>query len=263
MSIASTTIPTLTNQPFTLTDDGVGASNDYINTLMYEHINRGGAPIKIYKLMGLKEREVGISQILTYISSKELPVFESINAVGNIASRYYKSFEKGTNIVGESFIGIDCGYIKLQNQRKYYSNDASYMIEVRSLIIKQDFNALNRCLKIRVERSDDKITWKGVEIITLDNNELEKQYYIKSSVPSRYWRIRPIQFNGGVDDRWILRKCVFSTKSNTTITNINLDHGILENRMRSYSQTPITIKAVYDPKDGDTEFNGFGLFQMN
>jgi hypothetical protein len=263
MSIFPTTIPTLANQPFTLTDDGLGASNDYINTLMYEHINRGGAPIKIYKLMGLKEREIGISQSLTYITSKNLPMYESVNAIGNISGRYYKSFEKGVNIVGETFIGIDCGYIKLQNQRKYYSNDASYMIEVRSLIIKQDTTQLSRCLKVRIERSDDNISWKGVEIVSLDNNDIEKQYYIKASVPSRYWRIRPIQFNGGLDDRWILRKCVFSTKSNTTITNINLDHGILENRMRSYSQTPITIKAVYDPKDIDTEFNGFGLFQMN
>lgn len=256
-------IPTLNNPSFTLVNDGLDASNDYINTLMYEHLVRGGGPIRIYKLLGLKERETGITQALTYITSKELPFFESVNASGTNPTNYYKSYEFGPEVINKAFIGIDCEYIKLQNGRKYYSNNAPYQIEIRSIILQQDANTLSRVSKIRVERSDDGIVWKGVQIVNITPSSDPITYYVKQSAPSRYWRIRPIVFDGGVGDRWIVHKCLFTTKSGTDITNVNMDHGILENRMRSYATTYVEIKASYDPRDIDTEFNGFGLFNMN
>jgi len=255
-------IPTLNNPPYTLSDDGLQASNDYISKLMFEYINRGGAPIKLFKLLGLKERETGISQEYVYISSKSLPYYEPVFLRGNTVN-YYKSKEVGVNITTDCYIGIDCGYITLKNGRKYYSNDASYQIHVRSFTLQQSDNLQNRITKCKIERSDDGVVWKGVQIINLIDDGQSHLYYIKESCLSRYWRIKPITFNGNINDHWIVKKLLFSTKSNTTITDVNIDHGILENRKRSYSTDPIQLKVVYTPTNVDTVFTGFGLFNMN
>ncbi|MCB1711109.1 MAG: hypothetical protein KDH96_01085 [Candidatus Riesia sp.] len=255
-------IPTLNNPPYTLSDDGLQASNDYMSKLMFEHINRGGAPIKLFKLLGLKERETGILQEYVYISSKSLPCYEPVFLRGNTVN-FYKSKETGINITTDCYIGIDCGYIKLKNGRKYYSNDASYQIHVRSFTLQQSEFSQNRITKCKVERSDDGVNWKGVQIVSLINDNLSHVYYIKESCLSRYWRIKPILFNGNNNDHWIVKKLLFSTHSNTAITDVNIDHGILENRKRSYSTDPIQLKVVYTPSNVDTMFTGFGLFNMN
>lgn len=259
----TTNIPSLTNPTYSLTNDGLSSSNEYISMTMYEHIIRGGAPIYLFKLLGLKERESDTLFPLTYFSNKELPYFESANASGRQPACYFKSFDKGLNVVANTYLGIDCSYIKLSNSRKYYSNNAVYMIEVRSLVIKQSENNNERASLFKVERSDDGKTWISVDLITPIQDGSEHTYYIKQSVITRYWRVKPIKFNGGVEDRLVIHKCIFSTKSQTSITDVNIDHGIIENRLRSYATTPIEVKATYMPKDIDTVFNGFGIFNTN
>lgn len=255
-------IPTLNNPPYSLTDDGLNASNDYISMLMYEHINRGGAPIKLFKLLGLKERETGITQEYVYISSSSLPHHEPVFLRGNTVN-YYMSKEAGNFVTTNSYVGIDCSFIQLKNGRKYYSNDAPYQIHVRSITIQQGTDKLSRVTKCKIERSNDGVIWNSVQIINLNDDDLSHTYYIKESCLSRYWRIKPILFNGGNDNRWIIRKLLFSTRSNTVITDVNIDHGILENRKRQYATEPIDLKSVYEPRDVETVFTGFGLFNMN
>ena len=162
----TTNIPSLTNPTYSLTNDGLSSSNEYISMTMYEHIIRGGAPIYLFKLLGLKERESDTLFPLTYFSNKELPYFESTNASGRQPACYFKSFDKGLNVVANTYLGIDCSYIKLSNSRKFYSNNAVYMIEVRSLVIRQSENNNERASQFKVERSNDGITWISVDLIT-------------------------------------------------------------------------------------------------
>lgn len=255
-------IPTLSDPQYSLTTDGLQASNDYINMLMFEHINRGGAPIKLFKLLGLKERETGITQEYVYISSSSLPCHEPLLLRGN-THQYFMSKEIGAEIVTKCYIGIDCGYIKLKNGRKFYSNDAPYQIHVRSFSLQQSVEQKSRITKCKVERSNNGIDWNSVQIINIHDDELLHTYYVKESCLSRYWRIKPIIFNGNDNDRWKVNKMVFSTHSNTAITDINIDHGILENRKRQYATDSIDMKVVYEPRDVETVFTGFGLFNMN
>lgn len=247
-------IPTFTPSSYSLTDDGVQGSNDYIDALMFEHINRGGAPVYVFKLLGLKQRETGITQAPTYIASKQIPRYELINASNNSGS-YYKSFEKDIDIISNCYVGVDYGYIQLQNKRKFYSNDASYLVEIRSFTINQ-----TGVTKVRVERSEDGINWVGVQALNITNGT----YYIKQSVPSRYWRLKPIAILSSTTSvQWIINSLQFSTKTETHIGNLNYDFGTLENRMRSYDTNPIMLKAVYDPQEILTEFTGFGLYNQN
>jgi hypothetical protein len=78
-------------------------------------------------------------------------------------------------------------------------------------------------------------------------------------VISRYWRLRPIDFNGGVDDYWGVQALqMFHDYEATDIDNIQ-DKVFLENRDRDYADESTLVKGYYDLIDTQTELSRFGI----
>ena len=81
---------------------------------------------------------------------------------------------------------------------------------------------------------------------------------IRRSVPSRFWRLRPLAFNGGEKDFWSVLAVELIDFTETRLDNIQ-DRLLLENRARDYSSTTFKLKVAYDLIDILTELSRFGI----
>lgn len=248
-----------TCQPFQLNKNRDSAIIDgYVN----ESINIGGATFNVYKLLGVHEqgRLVDVTGNGTSISNGNLPNFPSTNAF-DVYVTEWRSIQRGTAVTASAYIGYDFGEIKTNDDsRRAYGVDTSIYKHITALGIKQSANSLRRVTKVRVERSNDGSKWYGVSVITLPNDDCLNIALFKSSVPSRYWRLRPIDFNGSADNEvWSIQALqLFHNYDATQQYNIQ-DKVLLENRDRDYNTEPLEIKATYDLIDVVSELSRFGV----
>lgn len=233
-----------------------------INAYVSEALLIGGAPFNVYKLLGVHEQGklVDVTGNGKAISNGDLPGFPASNAF-NIFNSEWRTLQKGPNVLASSFIGYDFGPIKTNNRaRQMYSvEDAQVRKHITSIAIKQSANANNRVTTARLERSDDGVDWFGVGIIQLPDDDCLNTIFLRDSVPQRYWRLRPVAFNGGTNDYWSVQAFeMFDNYTKTNIDNIQ-DKILVENRDRSYSKESIVIKGSYDLVDTTTELSKFGI----
>lgn len=219
--------------------------NDYID----ENINIGGAPLNVHKLLGIHEQ--GTLADLTgngsALASSYLGNFPPTNAYDKYITEW-RSAETGADVVGKSFIGYDFGEIRMPNGRLRYGVETYVKKDISTIKIVQGCNSNNRVTKVRIERSVDGIKWFGVAMVNVTDCDGMAILSFNSTVPSRYWRIRPLAFNGGVDDFWSVRAIQMMEYEETAISNIQ-DKFFLENRDRDYQETPIAMKCAYTPND--------------
>lgn len=229
-----------------------------------ESITIGGAPVKVHKLLGVHEqgRLVDLTGQGEAISSSSLGNFPASNAFTAFITEW-RSAEVGTGVIARSFIGYDFGPIRLDNGRLRYGVETYLKNDVSRIKIKQGCDSKNRVTKIRLERSDDGVNWFGVGVANLPDCDGLVQVDFKKTVPARWWRIRPVQFNGGPDDYWSVVALQLMDYEKTNINNIQ-DRILLENRDRDYSGEPIAFKASYQPIDiqSDSAKQGF-MFNAN
>lgn len=109
-----------------------------------------------------------------------------------------------------------------------------------------------------MERSQDGQSWYGVAIIDLPNNDQLNTIYFKQSVPSRYWRLRPLAFTGDQCDSWGVQALEMFDYSATYYTNIQ-DVILMENRDRDYSPVAVKLKGYYDLIDVTSDLTKFGI----
>lgn len=239
------------------------ANNDKIDCLIDnavgEALNIAGAPINVFKLLGVKEQ--GLLVDLTGqgqpISNGENPNYPAINAFYDTLKEW-RSTQTGSLVTSQSFIGYDFGPIKLNAIRQQYGIDTEITHHITSIKIKQGEQEKNRCTKVRIERSSDGQQWYGVAVLELPNNNSENFISFKQSAPSRYWRLRPIEFNGSSTDHWAVNTLQLIDYNETDISDVQ-DQIFLENRTRDYADTPIQMKAYYDLLDVQSELSRFGL----
>jgi hypothetical protein len=219
-----------------------------INAYISENIRIGGAVVNVHKLLGVHEQ--GKLQDLTgngtAISNGDHPNFPAANAY-DLLRTSWRSIQLGDNIT-EAYIGYDFGEILLDNTRKRYGIETFVKHDVSSFKIRQGCRTENRATKGRVERSSDGVKWYGVAIVDLPDCEGMVRVNFKRSVPSRYWRLRPVLFNGGSEDAWEIEALQLLDYETTAVTNIQ-DRILLENRDRDYDENPVRIKASYQPID--------------
>lgn len=243
--------------PFQLSNDT--KANKYINSVVNEGLNIGGAVIHIFKLLGIHEQEklVDLTGNGTPVASGEYPQFPVLNAfTHNIAE--WRSVQRGPMVTSAAFLGYDFGEIKLDNGRLRYGTETEVKQHITSILIQQGCETNTRVTKARVERSNDGVQWFGVAIIDLANDDLEHWIDIKQSAPSRFWRIRPLVFTGGANDFWTVRKLGLSEYLKTDVTNVQDEYGFMENRDRSYATDPLTLKGYYSILDVQTDLTRFG-----
>lgn len=236
-----------------------GPEDCIISDYIEEQLNIAGTTLKVHKLLGVHEQ--GLLQDVTgigmAISSGDLPNNPASNAFDKFATEW-KSLQHGSAVTQSAFIGYDFGPIKLQNGRNRYGLNTEVMKDIAALKIMQGCDAANRATKVRVERSENGVKWYGVAVLNLQDCDGLITLNFKRTVPSRYWRLRPIAFNGGPNDHWVVRALQFMEYEATHISNIQ-DKILLENRDRDYQETAVIIKAAYTPQENSTQFDRFGF----
>ncbi|KKM02366.1 hypothetical protein LCGC14_1785130, partial [marine sediment metagenome] len=230
-----------------------------IEDFVEESLGIGGATLNVYKLLGVHEQGQLTDQTGngTPISGGDATNFPIANAFDTLISAW-RSLQKGDGVTASSYIGYDFGIIKLSNGRSRYGEPKDETRDVSTLKIKQLSNANNRVTRARVERSQDEIKWFGVDIVDLPDCDKLVTVNFRRSVPSRFWRLRPITFNGGDSDFWSVVALELIDFETTHITNIQ-DRLYIENRNRDYQTPVIPLKGFYDLIDTQTELSRFGV----
>ncbi len=228
--------------------------SDYIQ----ENINIGGSPLNVHKLLGVHEQGSltdltgsGASTASSYLGN-----FPPSNAFTTYDNEW-RSSELGTDVLG-AFIGYDFGEYRLINDRLRYGLETYVKKNISSIRIMQGCNANNRATQVRIERSVDGQKWFGVALVNVADCDGWTTINFPASVPSRFWRIRPLKFNGGPEDWWSVRAIQLLEHEATTVTNIQ-DMFWLENRDRDYQEIPVSMKGAYTPTDTQSMSGKWGF----
>jgi hypothetical protein len=130
---------------------------------------------------------------------------------------------------------------------------------VSTLIIQQSDDSAMRAKQVRVENSDDGITWKRVDVINLKDDGNLNTYGVRQSWPANKWRIIPTMFNGAMTNTpWEVFKIEMLDDTQLSIDSIQ-DMLLLENRDRDYLNTSICMKVYYDVMEETTQLALFGI----
>ena len=229
--------------------------DDYIN----EALTIGGADANVFKLLGIHEqgRLVDLTENGNPISSGDVVGFPKNEAFTTFISEW-RSAQNGQGVTQSGYIGYDFGIIKLDTGRNRYGIDTSIKHNISTLKIKQGNSSSNRATKVRLERSADGIKWYGAAILTLPDDDCWNTIHFQNTVPMRYWRLRPIEFNGGVGNYWAVQALEFFDYDRTSIEDIQ-DKIWHENRDRDYADESVLIKGYYDLVDVSTDLSRFGI----
>ena len=233
--------------------------NCLANAYQQETLNIAGATINVLKLLGVHEQTLLIDLIGngSPISGGDLGGYHAKNAYDKLVTEW-RSLQSGTNVVASAYLGYDFGYIKIPDGRQRYGVNASVRQHITTIRIKQGKNPNNRVTKARIERSENGVAWYGVTIVTLPNDDNLNTVHFKHSVLNRFWRIRPLVFNGGECDNWVVQALEMHDYSVTDIMNVQ-DKVLLENRDRNYATSPISLRGFYDLISPNTDLTRFGF----
>lgn len=239
-------------------DISQGNETCLISDFIEEQINIGGAPLNVHKLLGVHEQGslTDLSGTGAAIASSYLGNFPPSYAY-NRYEQEWRSAETGSDVVSSAFIGYDFGPIRLENGRLRYGIDTYVKKNLSSIKIMQGCKPENRATKVRIERSVDGTKWFGVAMVDVADCDGWFTINFPSSVPSRYWRIRPVKFNGGPEDWWSVRGLILTDYEKTEVTNIQ-DKFWLENRDRDYQEEAVAMKCSYTPIDVQSMLGKWG-----
>lgn len=274
----------------------LSSSNDsgIIDAYATEALNIAGANINVYKMLGIYEqcKLVDATGLGSAISGGSGTGYPATNAFDMYATEW-RSIQTGNAILASAFIGYDFGEIKtLDQSRVMYGIDTSIHKHITAFAIKQSPNQLNRVTQVRLEYSQDGRKWYGAGLATLPDDDCLNTVLMKRSAPARYWRLRPLKFNGGTANPCAPVSTITSDNTRITSDNTNLtiqtlaptsqpdywgvqalelfhnymatevqniqDPILFENRDRNYATEAILLKGSYDIQEPLTELTFFG-----
>lgn len=231
----------------------------YIDSLIQQAVQIAGADINVYKLLGVHEQTklIDLTGDGSPLSGGDAPNYPVLNAFTTF-NKHWKSKQTGQAVIQSAYIGYDFGLIKISTDRPRYGIDTSIRQHITAIKIKQSSDAHQRITKARVERSEDGMKWYGVSVINLPNDDKLNLISFKQSVPSRFWRIRPLTFVGDTCDAWGVQALELFNYQVTAQNNIE-DLIFLENRNRDYASQVVHLKGYYDNINIATELSRFGI----
>lgn len=240
-----------------------GQIDDYVN----EAMAIAGADMNVFKLLGVHEQGLladlsgngtGISGGTANGSSPDNAFYSATNPCTQ--HMFWRSSQKGsTEVITKAYLGYDFGVPKLENGRNRYGVDVDIKQHITTIRVKQSDDPNRRALQMRVERSEDGVTWFGVAIITLQDNADIQQFSFKQSALSRFWRIRPMSFTGSDSDFWEIQNLELIDWDQTNLFQTQDEYGWIENRDRDYADKAIAIKGFYDLFEKESDLTKFGL----
>lgn len=239
---------------FTMSKD-----NCLIDQYVNEALSIAGADINVFKLLGIHEQTKLVDLIDNgeAISGGDKSGFPKEQAFTTYVTEWH-SAQTGTAVLTSAYIGYDFGVIKLENNRRRYGIDTSIKHNIATIKLKQGNNSQNRATKVRVERSPDGIKWYGSAILTVPDDNCLNTFYFRNTSPMRYWRLRPIEFNGSAGDYWTVQAIELSDYDSTSIEDIQ-DKIWNENRDRDFASESVRIKGSYPLIEVDTEMSRAGI----
>lgn len=237
-----------------------GKTDCYSDSLIEEALNIAGAQVNVYKLLGVHEQNllVDLTGDGVPISGGDAPNYPASNAFTTYANEWRSKQTGLAATAASAYIGYDFGVVKIPSGRQRYGIDAPNREHITAIKIKQSADPIRRAAKVRVERSETGTEWYGVAILTLPNDDALNTLHFKHSVPSRYWRLRPVGFVGTDCDSWGVQALEMYDYSVTHISNIQ-DKVLLENRDRDYGESPTTLKGYYELVNVATDLTRFGI----
>ena len=246
-----------TASPFQLSLSNDSAiMNNYVN----EALLVGGADINVFKMLGIEQQGklMDLTGRGSPISSPSQPTYENQYAFDSVCGEW-RSLDRGPAVLSSAFLGYDFGEIKLANGRVQYGINTYVQCNVATIKIQQGERKENRITKGRVEYSSDGQTWKGAAVINIPDNKSLNTISFNQSTPSKFWRIRPLAFNGGPNDYWVVDKLQLMDHTTVSINNTQDDWGFLENRDREYATTSTHVKGTYEMVDVSSFLARFGM----
>jgi hypothetical protein len=226
-----------------------------------EQLLIAGADINVFKLLGVHDQGklTDVTGRGIAISSGAQPTYEAANVFDLNTCGEWRSLARGPEVLQKAYIGYNFGDIKLANGRLQYGVETYVQYNIDRIRIQQGEQKINRATKARVEHSVDGVTWRGAAVIALPDDAQPHTITFAMSVRAKYWRLRPLAFNGGPTDFWTVRAVDLIEAGATSLSNVQDDWGLLENRDREYSKTSIRLKATYDLVDIQTMLARFGM----
>jgi hypothetical protein len=135
-----------------------------------ENLNINGAPLNIYKLLGVHEQ--GDGSVLskgTLMSSTPAPGFP----ISNINNGAWRSFQAGSDVAGKAYVGVDFGIVTARPGNEPENSPAKpNWVKVGAVVIKQGNTAFNFAKQVRVEIADGKVEFGEVTFSGLGNGTL-------------------------------------------------------------------------------------------
>lgn len=234
--------------------------NCYADSLQQSALQIAGAPINVFKLLGVHEQTklVDLTGMGEPISGGDAPGYPASNAFTTFNTLWKSKQSTTSSVLASTFIGYDFGIVKIPNGRQRYGIEANIRQHITTIKIKQSSNPIERAAKVRIERSDNGNDWYGVAVVALPNNDSLNVIHFKQSVPNRFWRLRPIGFTTDGCTSWGIQALEMYDYSQTALNNIQ-DPILLENRDRDYQQPATLLKGYYDLINVSTDLSRFGI----
>ncbi len=238
---------------------------DYVASLQAEALNIAAGPVNIFPMLGVHNQGSTVDQTgAGYpLSSGQLGGYNVLDAF-NVNSASWRSIQTDTQVTSApAFLGYSFGNKKawdavVSGGRDRYYPAAPVRKQISSIKLTQGALPQNRARQLRIEASDDGITWTRIDVVNVPNTSGPVTLGVRSSAAYNQWRMIPTMFAGGPGDAWEVVEVQLLEATVLSLDNIQ-DWFLLENRDRAYSRTSVMVKCQYDLLDVQTELAKFGI----
>jgi hypothetical protein len=255
-------------QPGTLdysTSECADKESNYMAALMAEALGIAAGPVNVFPMIGVYNQGSTIDQTGDgYPLSSGTPSGYDVAFAFNVDDDTWRSIQTGSSVLtAPAFIGYDFGTKKAWEaigpaQERYFPS-APVRKKISSIRIRQSSFPAMRVTQVRIEASDDGLSWHRVDVVSLPNTDQLVTVGFSSVGSFNKWRIVPTFFGGiTANTPWEIKELHLLESTELSLDNIE-DFVLLENRNRAYSQTSILLKCTYDLLDVQTDLAKFGI----
>jgi hypothetical protein len=197
------------------------------------------------------------------ISSGQTGSYQVDNAF-NVNPAAWQSLQTGAAVVSTpAYLGYSFGTKKAwtatANPSERYFPGAVVRKQISTIKIQQSSDPQKRAMQLRIEASDDGLTWLRQDVVNVPNNAGLNVIQVRSHAAYNQWRIIPVFFGGlNSNSPWEVLQVHLLEQTQISLDNIE-DFALLENRDRSYAQSSVLLKCQYDLLDVQTELAKFGI----
>lgn len=247
------------------TSDCAQHEADYIAALQAEALNAAAGPVNVFPLLGVHNQGSNIDQTGSgYPLSSGTPSGYNLLDAFNSNGLSWRSVQHGQEVTANpAFIGYSFGTKKAWNvigtPQERYAPSEPVRKKINTINIKQGLDSSNRATQVRVEASDDGVTWHRVDVVTLPDSPDMVTVGFRGEGMFNQWRFIPIFFNGvSTYSEWEVIQLQLLESTQLSLDNVQ-DSFFRENRDRAYCRTSTLLKAQYDLLDVQTELAKFGI----